>query len=109
MSMRPSLFIISLPRSLSSLVHHQSAAALGLRSPTWTSAGVILNGERLAVSGAADGPRFTLPENQFLCEQLWEFLDAVAQPAGYCYKDVVQPFIVSHWLQKQELCVLRIE
>jgi hypothetical protein len=109
MSMRTSLFIVSLPRSLSSVVHDRSASALGLRSPTWTSAGEILNGERLAVSGAADGPRFTPPENRFLYEQLCEFLDAVVEPAGYCYKDVVQPFVVSGWLRDRELRVLRIE
>ncbi|HEY6329676.1 MAG TPA: hypothetical protein VI756_10070 [Blastocatellia bacterium] len=103
----PSLFIVSLPRSLSTVVHQHSCAALSLRSPRWTSAGEILNGDRLAVSGAI-GPRFTLPKT-YLYEQLFEFLDDVVNPIGYCYKDVVQPFVVSGWLASQSLRVLRID
>jgi hypothetical protein len=105
---RPSLFIVSLPRSLSTEVHQHSCAALSLRSPRWTSAGEILNGDRLAVSGAI-GPRFTLPNNRYLYEQLFDFLDDVVNPTGYCYKDVVQPFVVSGWLPAQNLRVLRID
>jgi hypothetical protein len=104
----PSLFVISVPRSLSTLVHHQCCAALGLRSPGWTTAGEILNGERLALTGEGPGPRFTQLDEAYLREQLFEFLDAVVRPAGHCYKDVVQPFVVAQWLARRSLPALRI-
>jgi len=103
-----SLFIVSLPRSLSTLVHHVCCTALGLRSPRWTSAGEILNAERLAVRGDGPGTRVTPLSDRFRCEQLFDFLDTAVRPLGYCYKDVVQPFVTADWLGRQSLAVLRI-
>ena len=42
-----SLFVVSLPRSLSSLLYVAAAHALGLAEPTWTSDGEILNRDRV--------------------------------------------------------------
>jgi hypothetical protein len=104
-----SLFIVALPRSLSTLVHRHAATALGLRAPRWTSAGEILNGGRLTMTGqtAGDGgPRFV--RSGYAFEQLAEFLDDSVRPYGRAYKDVVQPFVMSSWLPGRELAVLRI-
>ncbi|MBV9924882.1 MAG: hypothetical protein JOZ96_07705 [Acidobacteria bacterium] len=106
-----SLFIVSLPRSLSTVVHDFCAAALGLRSPVWTTAGEILNGERLAYFPDVEGfeaRKFTTPEQSFAFRQLSELLDDVVRPRGRVYKDVVQPFVVSGWLARRRLPVLRI-
>lgn len=106
-----SLFVVGLPRSLSTLVYEQGCRALGLRSPRWTTAGEILNGDRVAVSTDRPGqenPKFTPPESVYACEQLAEFLDDVVSPTGSAYKDVVQPFVVSRWLAGKGLAVLRI-
>lgn len=106
-----SLFIVALPRTLSTLVHQQCCAALGLASPRWTSAGEILNGDRIAVSCERPGeenPKFTPPESAFLFEQLSGFLDDVVKDQGHAYKDVVQPFVVAQWLAARPLAVLYI-
>lgn len=106
-----SLFIVALPRSLSTLVHQECCAALGLRSPRWASSGEILNGDRVAISAerpSGENPKFTLPESLYASEQLGEFLDDVVVPEGRAYKDVVQPFAVARWLAGKDLPVLRI-
>jgi hypothetical protein len=106
-----SLFIVSLPRSLSTLVHDCCAAALGLRSPRWTTAGEILNGDRLVMFARASGVealKFTTPEQRASFGQLSELLDDVVRPRGRVYKDVVQPFVVSDWLASSQLPVLRV-
>ena len=105
-----SLFIVALPRSLSTLVHGQACAALGLRSPRWTSAGEILNGDRVVIAGegAPQRAKFTPPESGYETEQLHEFLDHVVRPRGWAYKDVVQPFAVCRWLPGRPLAALRI-
>lgn len=106
-----SLFVVALPRSLSTLVHTQAALALGLATPRWTNAGEILNGDRAVISAselAAGHPKFTPPEEGYVLEQLAAFLDDVVRPTGHAYKDVVQPFAVAAWLRERQLCVLRI-
>ena len=108
----PSLFILALPRSLSTLVHSAATEALGFAAPRWTSAGEILNGDRVVLSTSeveAIHPKFTPPEQGFVLEQLAAFLDDVVRPNGYGYKDVVQPFAVAAWLRDRPLRVLRIE
>jgi hypothetical protein len=58
-----SLFVVSLPRSLSSLLYVAAARALGLAEPAWTSDGEILNRERVPRrmhSLTPAGERFTL-------------------------------------------------
>lgn len=106
-----SLFILALPRTLSTVVHEQACAALGFRQPLWTTAGEILNGDRIVVSGGdprESSPKFTLPEESYAFAQWTELLDDVAIRTGRVYKDVVQPFVVSRWLPDQGLAVLRL-
>ena len=43
-----SLFVVSLPRSLSTVTYHAARRALGLAEPTWTTDGEILNLRRFA-------------------------------------------------------------
>jgi hypothetical protein len=110
-----SLFIVALPRTLSSEIHGLCRSALGLRAPAWTTHGEILNGDRLVLapqaraSGEAGAaPKFTLPSERYRYEQLLALLDDVVAPEGRVYKDVVQPFVVSAWLADRDLAVLRI-
>ncbi len=106
-----SLFIASLPRSLSSLVHLLCANALDLRSPPWTSSGEVLNGERLVLgAGASPSGRFLRRESEpERFAAMHAYLDTVVQPQGYVYKDVVQPFCIAEWLSRRtDLTVLRI-
>lgn len=106
-----SLFILALPRSLSTLAHDQCCRALGFRQPLWTTAGEILNGERIVASGQNQrdpAPKFTLPEERYAFAQWTELLDDVTVRTGRVYKDVVQPFVVSRWLRDQDLAVLRL-
>ena len=109
-----SLFVISLPRSLSSLTYHVAREALGLGEPVWTSDGEVLNNDRYVMYGgpAHDaGCKFTRPaEEASAARRLYAFLDQMVKPAGFAYKDVVQPFVVAEWLTTadRELAVLRI-
>ena len=110
-----SLFIISLPRSLSSKTYTAVQTALGLKAPSWTTAGEILNVDRYVqlleqVDGM--GVKFTLRERDpTRFDALSEFLDQVTAPAGFAYKDVVQPFVVAEWLRSHahQYRVLRIK
>jgi hypothetical protein len=109
-----SLFLVSLPRSLSSLLYQRIRPALGLAEPVWTSDGEILNLHRLVHLPPGcdlEGLRFTPPEpsedNRF--DRLTAFLDQATLPEGFFYKDVVQPFVVARWLPSSGLAALRIE
>jgi len=108
-----SLFVVSLPRSLSSHTYHRVRLALGLEQPGWTSDGEVLNPERhvLFPHGVSseegrflgrrrDGERF---------ERARSFLQQSANAVDFIYKDVVQPFIVTDWLPGSGLNILRIE
>ncbi len=108
-----SLFIISLPRSLSTLVFDQACLAINLHAPGWVSSGELLNPDRWFTGtqiphGAA---KFIPAEKQFQTEQLLSFLSDTVKSKGHCYKDVTQPFATSKWLinQQQKLAVIRIE
>lgn len=96
-----SLFVLSLPRSLSSTVYDAARAALGLRAPTWTTAGELLNNDRHALYGglaADEGIKYLRPAHApALCERIRAFLDDVVRPEGHAYKDVVHPFIMASW------------
>lgn len=107
---RPSLFILSLPRSLSSLVHEACCRALDLRGPAWTSDGEVMNVERsIFLSDRALCAKYTLPRLPHLFGPATDFLAEVTQPHGFCYKDVTQPFVTSAWLRTQpHLRVLKI-
>ncbi len=110
---KSSLFIVSLPRSLSSMTYYIARVVLGLNTPSWTTDGEILNLDRYALY---PGPlhdtsiKFLLKEkNAALFQVAIDFLDQATVPAGFAYKDVVQPFVVSEWLRSSQFRVLRIK
>jgi len=107
-----SLFVVSLPRSLSSLLYVAAARAIGLAEPAWTSDGEILNRDRvprrLHCLAPAD-ERFTLlgsAPDAFA--GMTSYLDRSAIRLGYAYKDVVQPFVVGGWEGLGDFRVLKV-
>jgi hypothetical protein len=107
-----SLFVVSLPRSLSSLLYVAAARAIGLAEPAWTSDGEILNRERVPrrlQSLAPADERFTLlgsaPE---VFAGLTSYLDRSALRQGFAYKDVVQPFVIGGWEGLGDFKVLKV-
>lgn len=106
-----SLFIVSLPRSLSSLVYHVARTSLGFPELAWTSDGELLNSDRHASYGRAKGNGLKYApawDPMRRADGMRAFLDEVVRPRGRAYKDVVQPFVVASWLPGRELAVLRI-
>ena len=108
-----SLFIVSLPRSMSSLTYHIARTVLGLNFPSWTSDGEIMNVDRYAFfSGPTHdtGIKFTVKENDpALFQTMTDFLNQVTVSNGFAYKDVIQPFVVSEWLKSTRFRILRIK
>jgi hypothetical protein len=108
-----SLFLVSLPRSLSTVLYHSIRRAVGLREPVWTSDGEILNLDRFALfqgSPHDSNRKFTSPTLEpGLFHATTEFLDQLAAPVGYAYKDVVQPFVVAEWLKRRGFLAIRIK
>ena len=107
-----SLFVLSLPRSLSSLLYVAAAGAIGLAEPAWTSDGEILNRERVPrrLHGLAPADeRFTLlgsaPDT---FASMTTYLDRTALRQGHAYKDVVQPFVLGGWEGLGEFGVLKV-
>jgi len=107
-----SLFVVSLPRSLSSLLYAAAAHALGLAEPNWTSDGEILNRDRVPrrlQSLAPADERFALlgsaPE---VFGDMTGHLDSTALRRGFAYKDVVQPFVVGGWDGLGDFKVLKV-
>jgi hypothetical protein len=107
-----SLFVLSLPRSLSSLLYVAAARALGLAEPTWTSDGEILNRDRVPrrlQSLAPADERFTLlgsaPD---VFASMTSYLDRAALRQGFAYKDVVQPFVIGGWEGLSDFKVLKV-
>lgn len=97
-----SLFVLSLPRSLSTVVYHAACLSLDLSQPAWTTDGELLNSDRFARPPGdvgEPGSKFTLRERapEFF-DDLGRFLDRTVAPQGYGYKDVVHPFVCSAWL-----------
>ncbi len=107
-----SLFVVSLPRSLSSLLYVAAAHAVGLGEPTWTSDGEILNRDRVPrrlQSLAPADERFTLLGSApHVFADMSVYLDRTALRRGFAYKDVVQPFVVSGWEGLRHFKVLKI-
>jgi hypothetical protein len=107
-----SLFVVSLPRSLSSLLYGAAAASLGLAQPAWTTDGEILNRDRVPrrlQDVAPAGERFTLlgsAPDAFA--HMTTFLDDAALRQGFAYKDVVQPFVVGGWEGLGDFKVLKV-
>lgn len=109
MSREPSLFIVALPRSLSSVVFEQCRIAMNLRAPPWTSSGELLNADRYLFSRSlGEAHKFNPPEDAAMHEYLHAFLDDAVQPTGCIYKDVVHPFATSAWLRGRRYPLLRI-
>lgn len=108
----PSLFIVSLPRSLSSVTYAFCRQTLGLAAPSWTSDGEILNHERfIDRRGPMSEPRLKYVRPADAADaftDLIDFLDTNTRAAGWAYKDVVQPFAVAAWLPRADFRVLRI-
>ena len=107
-----SLFVLSLPRSLSSLLYVAAARAIGLAEPAWTSDGEILNRDRVPrrlQSLAPADERFTLlgsaPD---VFAGMTSYLDRRALRRGFAYKDVVQPFVIGGWEGLGEFRVLKV-
>jgi hypothetical protein len=107
-----SLFVLSLPRSLSSLLYVAAARAIGLSEPTWTSDGEILNRDRVPRRLQRMAPadeRFTLlgsaPDT---FASMTGYLDRAALRQGFAYKDVVQPFVIGGWEGLGDFRVLKV-
>jgi hypothetical protein len=107
-----SLFVVSLPRSLSSLLYTAAAHAIGLAEPRWTSDGEILNRDRVPRRRQRLAPadeRFTLlgsaPD---VFGDMTSYLDRTALRRGFAYKDVVQPFVVGGWDGLGDFRVLKV-
>ncbi len=107
-----SLFVLSLPRSLSSLLYVAAVRAIGLAEPGWTSDGEILNRDRVPKRLQCIAPadeRFTLlgsaPE---VFSSMTTYLDRTALRQGFAYKDVVQPFVLGGWEGLGEFNILKV-
>src|ERR1700747_3771145 len=107
-----SLFVVSLPRSLSSLIYIAAARAIGLAEPTWTSDGEILNRDRVPRrlhSLAPADERFTLLDAApDVFSTMTTYLDSTALRQGFAYKDVVQPFVIGGWEGLADFKVLKV-
>ena len=107
-----SLFVVSLPRSLSSLLYVAAAQAVGLVEPAWTSDGEILNRDRVPKrlqSLAPADERFTLlGSSPDAFASMTRYLDRNAVRRGHAYKDVVQPFVIGGWDGLSEFRVLKV-
>jgi hypothetical protein len=107
-----SLFVVSLPRSLSSMVFNTIKEALNLNEACWTSSGEILNVDRfvfLPTTPVDFGRKYTtetFDPDLFKC--IGQFLDDLVRPLDYIYKDVTQPFAISHWLNLHRFPTIRI-
>ncbi|NKC10713.1 MAG: hypothetical protein GKR94_00460 [Gammaproteobacteria bacterium] len=108
------MFIVALPRSLSSRMYHLARQALNLKEPDWTTDGEIMNLDRHVAfepTPVPEAAKFTHPlVDEKRCEKMRTFLEQLAIRRGYAYKDVVQPFVVSKWLATTSgMPVLRID
>jgi hypothetical protein len=107
-----SLFILSLPRSLSSLAYQVAMRAVELSEPIWTMDGEILNIDRMAHYRGPridEGVKFTTREHDpEMFQKLTDFLGEIVVARGFAYKDVVHPFVVSEWWGLKDFNVLKI-
>ena len=107
-----SLFVVSLPRSLSSLLYVAAARAIGLEEPTWTSDGEILNRDRvprrLQCLAPADERFILLGSAPDVFASMTSYLDRTALRQGFAYKDVVQPFVIGGWEGLGDFKVLKV-
>lgn len=113
-----SLFVVSLPRSLSSISYQAARQALGLAEPPWAGDGEFLNGDRFhhfAAPVEFAYQKFLVPDRApDAFARLVAMLDRAVAPEGFAYKDVTQPFAVAQWLRAraarggESLAVLKI-
>jgi hypothetical protein len=102
--------VIGLPRSLTSRSYHWLARALGLRRPSWTTDGEVLNPDRFTFAQASRSARHFLDETDGrVYHACLEFARAVLAPRGHAYKVVTQP-AVAHalWHTPDEAARFRI-
>ncbi|NPD25622.1 hypothetical protein [Corallococcus exiguus] len=105
----PSLFLVSLPRSLSSTTWQWARELLGLSAPGWVTDGEVLNLERFGFAPHPAAVHFLRPSDGPAFEAAREHLVHVVRPTGWAYKDVTQPFVVSAALsQPGALRVMKI-
>lgn len=108
-----SLFVLALPRTLSTQVYQFARRALSLQQPGWVLDGEILNIDRYAHYHGIrfdESAKFTTPEHDpALVAQLDEFLDQTTVAEGFIYKDVIQPFVMAEWRGLRNFKVLKIE
>lgn len=109
----PSLFVVSLPRSLSTLIYHAVRQSVGLTEPIWTSDGEIMNLDRFALmpGPARDfGRKFLRRDtDREVYVEAMAFLNHTVAPTGHGYKDVVQPFLMAEWMKTSGFRALRIK
>ncbi|AEI65636.1 glycosyltransferase family 1 protein [Corallococcus macrosporus] len=91
----PSLFLVSLPRSLSSRTWQWARELLQLASPGWVTDGEVLNLERFGFASKPAALHFLRPSDGPAFEAAREHLVHLVRPTGWAYKDVTQPFVVS--------------
>lgn len=108
-----SLFLVALPRSMTSFIYHQVRRALDLREPIWTSDGEILNNDRFALyrgNTFDESEKYLTPsETPGKFGAALEFAEQVVQDHGFAYKDVVNPFVAAAYLRGREHAVLHID
>ncbi|MAY63387.1 MAG: hypothetical protein CML29_14370 [Rhizobiales bacterium] len=103
------LLLVSIPRSVSSFVYQQVCRVAGYRQCDFTSDGEILNPKRYEASGDEGGtiearyygemrsvPYFEKDPSKF--GVFHELLDSI--PDGFAIKDVVQPWVVRGYIEK---------
>jgi hypothetical protein len=104
-----SLCVLSLPRSLSTIVYHVVRRSIGAAEPSWTTDGEILNGDRLALTAVEGAAAKYVRNGDERFPRMQAFLDDTVQTEGFAYKDVVNPFVACDWLRRhEELAVLKI-
>jgi glycosyltransferase involved in cell wall biosynthesis len=106
-----SLFITALPRSFTTAVYRYSVKALGLKAPSWTTDGEILNARHLVLASneLTNEPRFTtFAKESETFQRLKSFACEAVVQNGYAYKDVVQPFVATEAIKTLDVAVLRI-
>lgn len=85
---------------------------LGLREPSWTGEGEILNVDQYtAYRGRRhdECAKFTRrDQDPALFGQITEFLETAVHRRGFAYKDVIQPFVVTEWSGLRDLRVLHV-
>ncbi len=107
-----SLFVVALPRSLSSIIYQAARRCLALQEPRWTSDGEFLNADRFVlIPGSPDaGQKYiTSGSDGALFTRISEFADQIVVPRGFAYKDVVQPFLMREWFKSNPSPVLKVK